>query len=97
MTLASAIATAERRLRAVEGMVEELLTTMFPATETSRGWRGWRFVHGVNNRYGVEVFEVDVNKTAVRALFGAGFTSVCLHPHPAAKLLSCSCRTWDAY
>lgn len=97
MTLASAMGAAERKLRAVEAMVEALLTTMLPATARSRGWAGWQFHQSHDNRYAIDVFEVDVNKVAVRALFGAGFTSVTLHPHRAAKLLTCTCRMWEAY
>lgn len=91
MTLASAMGAAERRLREVEAMIEAMLNGLFT------DWKGWQFVNGIGNRYGIDVYEVATNIIAVRALFGAGFTSVCLHRHKAARLITCTCRTHDAY
>lgn len=91
MTLASALAGSERDLRAAEAKVEELLTALFPA------WKGWKFIHGQGNRYGIEVFEASWTPHARRTLFGAGFTTVTIHPHGAGRILTCTCVSHDAY
>lgn len=95
MTLASALGDEERALRAAEAKIEALLTMLFKAE--AGGWRGWQFVAGQDNRYGIEVYEAKSSREAIRQLFAVGFTSVTIHAHPAKRFVTCACRTYDAY
>lgn len=90
-TLASALGSADRDLRAAEVKVEALLTSLF------EDWRGWQFHRSHDNRYSIDVYCVASNPIALRAIAAAGFTTIGLHSHPAAKFVSCRCKIVDAY
>lgn len=92
MTLASELGNADRALRSAEVKVEALLTALFT------DWKGWQFHRDdQSNRFAIDVYEATLHPIALRALFSAGFTTVCVHPHKADKFLTCTCRARDAY
>lgn len=97
MTLASAMGDADRALRAAEVRIEALLTALFQFPDGACAWQGWQFTSGQGNRWGIDVYEAKASRESIRQLFAAGFTSVTIHLHRAAKLITCACRTYDAY
>ena len=78
-------------MREVERLVEALLTTLFPASGTSAGWKGWQYT----SPDAIDVYQVPPWPRAVQVLHSRGFGTVTLHSHRAERYLTCMCRVYE--
>jgi hypothetical protein len=88
--LASALTAAYEHVADVQSQIEDLLALLFP------GWRprfpitmGWRFTPPST----IDVYDAVETSGEIAALRSAGFSVVVLHPHSAARFLTCTCRS----
>lgn len=90
MNLAAALLASHRDRFAAEAMVVDLLYQVLPGWHllfpTRRSWL-W------TPRDVIDVWNVNENDAAVRALFAAGFVGgVTIHGHRPERFLSCTCK-----